>query len=696
MTEFVPRKGMTEADIATTIAAVLAKATLTEKIGMMSGAGFFKAFMEDKRVWAARPYRAGGGIERLGIEPFYFTDGPRGVARGRSTCFPCSMARGATFDPDLERRIGEVMGKEARAQGCTLSGAVCFNLLRHPAWGRAQETYGEDSFHLGEMGASLATGIQTHNVAATVKHFALNSMENARFKVDVQIDERALHEVYLPHFKRAIDAGCATVMSAYNKMNGEYCGQNRELLTGILRDEWGFDGFVHSDWVMGVYDVNGAAAGLDVENPEPRVFGAALIAAVENGDIAPAVVDLACERILRVYYRFACAEDPLPEYGIELVASPAHIAIALEAAEKSAVLLKNDAVLPLAKGIGTLAVLGKLASTENIGDNGSSKVRPPYIVTALDGLERASNAMGIGRILTGDEDDLAAARQAADVADVVVVVVGNTAVDEGEFIPGDIALGADVPEELRGQARAQTIGGDRDNLGLRAEQIALIKTATASGKPVVVVIVSGSTIMVEEWHEQAGAILQTFYSGMEGGTALAKLLFGEVSPSGKLPFTVAKSPDDYPFFDKDADAIIYDMWHGYTLLDRDGKAPRYAFGHGLSYAEFGYDALSVKVGADQIQVGVSVTNSGPVTADEVVQAYVSFPGLQAERQPKLLKGFQRVRVEAGATVAVNIAIPLETIKWRDPVAHGWRLEPDDYGVHVGGSSDQLISTHFRL
>ena len=696
MTEFAPRKGMTEADIATTIAAVLAEATLAEKVGMMSGSGFFKAFKEDGRVWAARPYRAGGGIERLGIEPFYFTDGPRGVARGQSTCFPCSMARGATFDPGLERRIGEVMGVEARAQDCTLSGAVCFNLLRNPAWGRAQETYGEDSFHLGEMGASLATGIQTHNVAATVKHFALNSMENARFKVDVHIDERALHEVYLPHFKRAIDAGCATVMSAYNKMNGEYCGQSHALLTSILRDEWGFDGFVHSDWVMGVYDVKGAAAGLDVENPEPRVFGAALIAAVESGDIAPAVVDLACERVLRVYYRFACAEDPLPEYGINLVASPAHVAIALEAAEKSAVLLKNDAVLPLAKGIGTLAVLGKLARTENIGDNGSSKVRPPYVITALEGLKRASKAMGIGRILTGDEDDLVAARQAADAADAIVVVVGNTAVDEGEFIPGDIALGADVPEELRGQARAQTIGGDRDNLGLRAEQVALIQTTAKSGKPVVVVIVSGSAIMVEEWHEQAGAIVQTFYSGMEGGTALAKLLFGVVSPSGKLPFTVAKSADDYPFFDKDADAITYDMWHGYTLLDRDGKTPRYAFGHGLSYAEFSYDALNVQISGDHIRVEVSVTNSGRVAADEVVQAYVSFPGLEAERQPKLLKGFQRVRVEAEATVPVNIDISLETLKWRDPLTHRWQLEAGGYTVHVGGSSDQLISNHFRL
>ncbi|MEQ1867788.1 MAG: glycoside hydrolase family 3 N-terminal domain-containing protein, partial [Micropepsaceae bacterium] len=200
-----PRKGMTDADIAAEVDAILREATLEEKVAMMSGRGFFKQFSESGNRWGGNPYRAGGGCERLGVPALYFTDGPRGVARGNSTCFPCSMARGAAFDIDLERRIGEIIGVEARAQGCTFSGAVCINLLRHPAWGRAQETYGEDPHHLGEMGAALAQGIQTHNVVATVKHFALNSMENARFKVDVIADERTLHEVYLPHFKRALD-----------------------------------------------------------------------------------------------------------------------------------------------------------------------------------------------------------------------------------------------------------------------------------------------------------------------------------------------------------------------------------------------------------------------------------------------------------------------------------------------------------
>ncbi|MBC7519890.1 MAG: glycoside hydrolase family 3 protein, partial [Sandarakinorhabdus sp.] len=381
-----PQRGLLPADIAARIDAVMAAATLAEKVGMMSGKGFFEAFKADGGLWGARPYRAGGGIDRLGVPAFYFTDGPRGVARGQSTCFPCTMARGASFDVDLERRIGEAMGIEIRAQDCNLSGAICINLLRHPAWGRAQETYGEDPCHLGAMGAALGTGLQAHNVCATVKHYALNSMENTRFKVDVSIDERSLHEIYLPHFRTVLDAGVMSVMSAYNQVNGEYAGQNGHLLTDILRGEWGFTGFVHSDWVMGLYKPYAAAAGLDIENPEPLVFGERLVAAVENGSIAPQVIDTACRRILATLYHFACAEDPLPAYPADLVASPSHVALACEAAEKSAVLLANNGALPLDRsGLRRLAVLGRLAAIENTGDNGSSRVRPPHHVTALAG-----------------------------------------------------------------------------------------------------------------------------------------------------------------------------------------------------------------------------------------------------------------------------------------------------------------------
>lgn len=688
-----PRKGMIAKDIAETVEAVLREATLEEKVAMMSGKGFFKQFSESGNRWGGHPYRAGGGCERLGVPALYFTDGPRGVARGNSTCFPCSMARGAAFDVDLERRIGEIMGVEARAQNCTLSGAVCMNLLRHPAWGRAQETYGEDPHHLGEMGAALAQGIQTHNVVATVKHFALNSMENARFKVDVIADERTLHEVYLPHFKRALDAGCATVMSAYNKLNGEYCGENRALLTDILRGEWGFDGFVHSDWVFGVHKQYAAAAGLDVENPEPLVFGDKLVEAVKAGAVEPQAIDQACRRILNVIYRFAAAEDPLPVYAPDLVACEAHRAVALEAAEKSAVLLANDGALPLKKEkVRKLAVLGRLAAMENTGDFGSSRVRPPYVVTALEGLRRA---LAEQAILMGDERDLAAARAAAKEADAVVVVVGYTAREEGEFVPGDISLGHDAGQ-AKDNGPPQPIGGDRDSLELPPAQVDLIKAAAESGKPVIVVVVAGSAVIMESWLTKANAILQTFYSGMEGGTALAKLLFGDVSPSGKLPFTVAKSAADYPFFDKIAERIDYGYYHGYTLFEREGRAPRFPFGHGLSYTRFAYRALKLRRAGDNVEVTVSVRNDGKVAAAEIVQIYAGFPSKAADRPKKLLKSFARITLAPGETKTIRREIPLKDLSWRDPATHSWKLESGRHTFQVGGSSHTALSATIDL
>jgi beta-glucosidase len=660
---------------------VLEQATLSEKVGMMSGRGFFKAFQEDGKLWGARPYRAGGGIERLDVPALWFTDGPRGVARGQSTCFPCTMARGASFDTALERRIGEAMGIEIRAQGCNLSGAVCINLLRHPGWGRAQETYGEDPVHLAEMGLALGLGIQAHNVIATVKHFALNSIENSRFKVDIRVDERALHEVYLPHFREILDGGVMSVMSAYNRLNGEYCGQHRHLLTDILRGEWGFTGFVHSDWVMGVYKPYGAAAGLDIENPEPLVWGDKLQAAVEAGQIEPAVIDTACRRILTTLTRFTLAEDPLPAYPESLVSSDAHVALAREAAEASAVLLENDGALPLARAkVQRLAVLGRLAALANTGDNGSSRVRARHVVTPLTGLQAH---LGADAVLTADESDLAAAERAAAAADAVVVVVGTTAEEEGEYIPGDINLGQSVEVAAEAQAGQAAVarkarGGDRRDLGLPPGQADLIRAARkgAGTKPVIVVIVSGSAILVEDWRAEASAILQTFYAGMEGGTALARLLFGEVSPSGRLPFTVARDAAHYPPFDPDAESVTYDLWHGYPKLLKEGVAPRYPFGHGLSYADFATRALKVRRQGDRLIASVAVSNTGPTAAAHTVLLFAELPDRLGERWPRKLVGFAKPMLARHETRIVEVAIPLSRLMLRD--RGRWLLEPGAY------------------
>jgi beta-glucosidase len=489
-------------------------------------------------------------------------------------------------------------------------------------------------------------------------------------------------------------------MSAYNKVNGEFCGQNGALLTDILRGEWGFEGFVHSDWVMGVREPYGAAAGLDVENPEPAVFGARLRDAVLSGAIGIEVIDRACRRILATLYRSAAAEDPLQEYSLDLVASEPHRMLAREVAEKSAVLLTNNGTLPLKpEGLKKLAVLGRLSALENTGDFGSSRVRPPYVVTPLQGLQAALPEI---TVLTGDEADLEAARHAAAAADAVVVVVGFTADEEGEFIPGDINLGQiGIPEEL---AQAQqnvasaSRGGDRTALGLPDAQLALIAAALASGKPVIVVVVAGSAVLMEPWVVRVHAVLQTFYAGMEGGHALARLLLGEASPSGKLPFTVAKREEDYPFFDAFADAIEYGPYHGYTLADRAGWTPRFAFGHGLSYAQFTYRGLKLRRTSDALHAAIDVANTSAFPADEVVQLYVEFPGQVVARPKRLLKAFQRVHLPAGERRSVRLVIPLDGLRWYDPQTRQWQLEPGQYGVLVGGSSNEgsLLRTEVRL
>lgn len=686
MPDLSPKKGMSAGEIEATVDEIIEEASLAEKVAMMSGKGFLEQISEDNGEWGKRPYRAGAGLDRLNVPYLWFTDGPRGVARGQSTCFPCSMSRGASFDVDLERRIGEVMGIEARAQDCNLSGAVCINLLRHPAWGRAQETYGEDPHHLGEMGAALASGIQTHNVIATVKHFALNSVENTRFAIDVSIDEIALHEVYLPHFKRVLDAGCASVMSAYNKLNGEYCGQNRELLTNILRGDWGFTGFVHSDWLLGVYKPYGASAGLDIENPEPLVYGEKLVKAVEEGGIAPEVVDTACQRILTTLYRFAAAEDPLPDYSMELVACEEHRSLACEAAEKGAVLLENDGTLPLSPEIGKLAVIGRLAGLANTGDFGSSRVNAPYVVTPLQGLQ---DYLGEDRVVHADGTSDKAVADALDSAEAIVAVVGYTADDEGEYIPGDLV--PQMPEAVKdamSQERSERDprGGDRAFLTLPADQIALLEKAKAAGKPVIVVIVAGSAVMVEEWREGTSALLQTFYAGMEGGTALARILFGEVNPSAKLPFTVARDAGDYPFFDRTATQITYDRWHGYTKFECEQRKPRHAFGYGLSYTTFSYRALRAADRGDSIELEVSVANTGEYAGEEVVLAFAHLPEYGDDTPQRLLKGFDRVALSPGETRQVVVRIAKDMLRRYDPKRRDWFLPKGTYRFSVESCS----------
>ena len=378
-------------------AELVALMTLDEKVHCLDGGVPFWVGIKDITTggYHSRPFRA-AKVERLGIPGFHFSDGPRGLVVGEATAFPVSMARGATFDPELEVRVGDAVGKELRAIGADLYGGICVNLLRHPAWGRAQETYGEDPHHVGEMGASLTRGAQRH-VMATLKHFALNSMENARFGVDVTVDERALHEVYLPHFKRIIDEGVACVMTAYNSVNGQWCSQSEELLDDILRREWGFAGFVISDWIFGVRDgVKSLHAGLDVEMPYRMIRNAPIVAALAEGLITEELVASAVTRTLTTMLKFNIGNLPVRDRSVVLCKE--HLMLSQEVAEKSMVLLKNETVggatlLPLDLKPGSkIAMFGRLAATRNIGDGGSSDVMAPNVVTPLVGIsEHFSN-----------------------------------------------------------------------------------------------------------------------------------------------------------------------------------------------------------------------------------------------------------------------------------------------------------------
>jgi beta-glucosidase len=663
----------------------LAEMSLKEKISLMSGDYDFLSVGFEMVVlghYNLRPVTAGGN-DWINIPQLRFCDGPRGVVSGYSTCFPVAMQRGASFDVELQERVGEAIGKEVRAQGGNYYGGVCVNLLRFPQGGRAQETYGEDPWHVGEMGAAITRGVQKHNVITCVKHFAMNNQENTRFKVNVECDERTLREVYLPHFKRVLDAGAGSVMSSYNKFRGEHLGHNEYMLRKILKEEWGFYGFVVSDFVFGIRDtVQAANAGLDIEMCNTHWYGKRLVRAVESGAVDESVIDEAALRIIRTLLMFTESPDPQVRYLKTLVANKEHTNLAREAAEKSMVLLKNDnQVLPLNKAeIKKLALIGRLAKHQNIGDHGSSRVHPPYVVTPIQGLRNILEQSGEVKFAGGK--NLAKAKKLAREADAVVLVVGYTHRDEGEFN----TMG---PIEF---------GGDRHDLNLHASYVKLIREIAPVNKKTIVVLVGGSAIMMEEWKEGVPAILHSFYPGMEGGNALANILFGEVNPSGKLPFTIPTDINHLPAFDRKAKQVEYGMFHGYTKLEKEGHQPAFAFGYGLSYTQFEFRDARFERENEQICARVIIKNTGKKRGAEVVQFYVGFDHSKVDRPRKLLRGFQKVELNPGESAEVEIQCPVDSLRWYNPQTHAWELETMTYQAYIGSSSqaEDLLQGTFRL
>ena len=709
------------ADPAEAARAMVAAMTPEERLWCLDG---------DAPTWAGLGFLADDGyhlapftaaeVPRVGFPGIHFADGPRGCVVGNATCFPVSMARGATWDPELEERVGEAIGRELRAVGADLTGAVCVNVLRHPAWGRAQETYGEDPFHVGELGAAFTRGLQRH-VMACAKHFACNSMENARFSVDVQVDEVALHEVYLPQFRRIVDEGVASLMSAYNSLDGEWCGQNAELLTGVLRDEWGFDGFVISDWIFGLRDAGASlAAGLDVEMPHRMIRFSHLRPALERGEVTWAQVDAAVARLVATRLRF----DEILAAGApdrSVLGAPEHRALAREVAARSVVLLRNEAVsgapvLPLREG-SRLAVIGRLAATVNLGDGGSSDVWDLECRTVLDGLVAA----GLD-VVADDGDDPARAAEVAGGADVALVVVGYTFVDEGEYIGAtDPALGAlfpaedepevveafaswvadlppaEVPERMSSRPKGFSRGGDRTSLRLAAEDVVLIEAVAAAAPATVVAIQAGSAVVTTEWVDSVAGVVQAWYGGCQAGPGLADVLVGAVDPSARLPFSIPVQESDLPPFERDATSVVYDRWHGWRHLRRNGRPAAFPFGFGLSYTTFAVEAVAVdRDDADgSLVVKGVVRNTGERDGAEVVQVHARLPEDDA---PERLVGFARVEVATGGAAPFEVRVPLERLETRDPDAHCWRPPRGRHRITVARHAEdpEAVSTEIDV
>ncbi len=609
------------------------------------------------------PYGAGGN-ERLGVSQMLFCDGPRGCVSGNSTCFPVSMARGATFDPELEERVGKAVAKEIRANGGNFYGGVCINVPYNPGGGRSQETFSEDSVLIGRMASALVKGVQSESVIACIKHFAFNSMENSRFWVNVTADKRTEREIYFRHFKECIDAGAAAVMSSYNRYLGHFNGANNYLLRDVLKGEWDFDGFVVSDFFFGLHNTSGGMnAGLDVEMNIRRKYTYSNIKrALKKGKIKESQINEAAVRIVRTILAAENAKGDR-EYPAELIACKEHISLAREVAEKSITLLKNEnSLLPFdVRKIKSIAVIGDLAGEENIGDNGSSQVHPPYIVTIKQAIEESYPDAHAVFIPT---NEVKSRSYIIEHADAVIAVCGMKHSDEGEYIV--------------------VIGGDRKDLGLKKKEIEMIKTAAALNKNTAVVLMGGNMIRMSEWVDDVSAVLMAYYPGMEGGNAVADILFGKVNPGGKLPFVIGKKDSDFPEVKWQTLEQEYGYLHGYKKLLHDKTQEEFPFGFGLSYTDFEISELVIKsADAENVSFAVNIKNTGKREGSETLQLYIGYENSKVFRPERELKDFKRVYLDSGESREVILSVSKRELAYYSE--NGFVTEDIAYLAFIGNS-----------
>jgi len=656
------------------------------------------------------------GVERLGIPELRLVDGPLGVRipGETATAFPAPIALGATFDPELARGKGAAMAQEARAKNQDALLAPGLNLIRVPHCGRNFEYYAEDPELTGAMAAATVEGIQSDGVVATPKHFVANSQETGRARVSAEVSERALRELYLPGFRAAVEAGAGAVMTAYNRVNGTYMSEHRELVTGVLKEEWGFDGFVMSDWYGTESTVGAATAGLDLEMPgipqqemagpggdgdgvesgggdadlgpiadglpDPENydrFGAPLGDAIDAGEVPAERLDDMVARILGQMERFGLLDG---EREVPSVDAEAHESLATEVATRGTVLLENDGALPLAEDA-DVALIGPNVDEATLGGGGSSETTPRDRTTTADGVrDRAAGSVtverGVPRVESPSFFELLAGEEGSDDGD------GDETVDLDAAV--DAAAAADIAVVV--VRDSTTEAADREDLRLPGEQDELVEAVAAASDRTVVAVRSSGPIELP-WREDVDTILETWYPGQVDGEALARVLYGDADPGGRLPVTFAPE-DDYPATEPRQYPGVDERVHhdegvfvGYRHFDAADTVPTYPFGHGESYGEFEYGDATVDDGV----VRIDVENVADSAGREVVQAYVRPPETAVERPERELAGFAAVEVPAGGSETVEIELSEAAFARYDEEA-GWTVDEGTYEVELGRSS----------
>lgn len=624
----------------------------------------------------------------LGLPAIMLTDGPHGLRKQAgaadslglsesvpATCFPPAVALGSSWDPELAEKVGAAVGAEASIENVSVLLGPAINIKRSPLCGRNFEYFAEDPLIAGVMGAAMVDGIQSAGVGACVKHFAVNNQETDRMRVSADVDDRTLHEIYLRAFQRVVqDADPWTVMCSYNRINGVAASQNHWLLTDLLRDQWGFDGLVVSDWGAVSDRVAALAAGLDLEMPgtggrsETQV-----LAALANGSLDGADVDRAAAHVVALLRKAAAGAGKVPgPLDVD-----AHHRLAREAAGRSAVLLKNDGVLPLGRDA-DVAVIGAFAGHPRYQGAGSSRINPTRLDTALDEIRALSTGTvtySPGFSLSPDSADAdreelrrGAAQQAA-AAQVAVVMLG---------LPDD----------------AESEGYDRTDIDLPADQLQLLDAVVAANLNTVVVLSNGAVVAIP-FAETVPAIVEGWLGGQAGGGAIADVLYGAVNPSGRLtetiPLRLADTPS-YLDFPGEFGHVRYGegIFVGYRWYDAKDLQVAFPFGHGLSYTAFSYGPAEARVEeSGDITVRVPITNTGRVAGREVVQAYISVGDSAVQRPPHELKGFACLEVEPGATVDARIVIRRDDLAYWDTRLNGWLVEAGVYRIDIGASSRDL-------